>query len=138
MSENNNHDQVQKINAKLTRQVVLPALSETLGEEFTVTIRRLVGRHIKLFEEMPDEVRELREDAPVDVALKSFPWLKKLVYASVVSPKLTEQPIGEHGDDELSLDALEADLYVVVAEILSLSDLMPAEAAASEPFRPDA
>ena len=52
MTGNNNHEAVKKLNEKLTRTVVLPALSKTLGEDFSVTIRRLTGKHIKLFEEM--------------------------------------------------------------------------------------
>lgn len=128
MTGNNNHEAVKKLNEKLTRTVVLPALSKTLGEEFSVTIRRLTGKHIKLFEEMPPEMNRLSE-ADLEVTLRTFPWLKKLVVATIVSPKLSEKPIGEHPEDELSVDALEADLYIVVQQIMLLSGLITEEEA---------
>jgi len=136
------NDQGKKLNTMLTRRVALPTLSEQLGEEFFVVIRRLSGQHIKLFEEMPDEVYKLK-DANIDVSLKTFPWLKKLVMAAVVKPRLTDKSIGDHEDDELSVDALEMDLYTVINEVLELSGLAPKkkeddeeEVAPALPFRP--
>ena len=121
-----NLDMVHKLNDSLVRRIVLPELSKRLGEEFTITIRRLTGKHIKLFEEMPSEVAQLK-DADVDGALKTFPWLKRLVIASVVSPKMTDRSIGDHNDDEVSVDAFEADLFTIVSEVLDLSELTKEE-----------
>ena len=142
MSENNRLEKVRKYNAAITRDVVLPGVSEKIGEEFTVTIRKLTGMHVKLFEEMPDEVAQMGDGKP-ETALKTFPWIKKLVAATVISPKISEKPIGEHSPEELSIDALEGDLYLIVTEVMALSGLIAAEeaekvaeeVAAALPFR---
>ena len=121
------NDQIAKLNALLVTKVVLPALSERLGEEFAITVRRLTGKHIQLFENMPQELVDMRDnpdaDKAVNTAMKTFPWLKKIVMAAVVTPKIVDKPIGDHAPDELSVDALEGDLVVIVNNILRASGL---------------
>jgi len=119
-------DLVRKVNQQLTKDIVLPAITEQLGEDFPVKIRKLTGKALHLFSDIPKDITQAASDndQSVEIALKNMPWLKKIIIASVVSPKLTEKSIGEHNEDELSVDALESDLYFMVTEILGLSGLL--------------
>ncbi len=120
-------DLVRKLNQELTKDIVLPAITEQLGQDFPVKIRKLTGKALHLFSDIPKDIAQAAptdNDQSVSIALNNMPWLKKIIIASVVSPKLTEKSIGEHNEDELSVDALEGDMYFMVTEILGLSGLL--------------
>jgi len=134
------NDAVRKLNESIIKEVILPEISESLGVEFPLTLRRLSGNQLHLFQDIPPEVARIGEGKDtaetVAIALKNMPWIKKIVMAAIVKPRVVDKPIGEHGPDELSIDALEPDLYFLISEILALSGLATTEdAEAPQPFR---
>jgi len=137
MSDN---DAMGKLKKKVIKELRLPEISGQIDQDFMVTIRRLSGNQLHLFQDIPPEITRLGEGADtaetIAIALKNMPWLKKVVIAAIVKPRVVDKPIGDESPDEISIDALEPDLYFLISEILALSGLAAPEVAeAPQPFR---
>lgn len=128
-----NADQVERANQKMMRDVMLPNFSAELGEEFKVTIRRLTGKNADLLQSMPPTLGQV--DLTPEQSLKQLPWLKRVICAAVIKPRIVDKSIGEHGPKELSVDAIENDLDIILIEVLKLTNLVP-EGNTGDAFRP--
>lgn len=128
-----NSDQVERANQKIMREVMLPIFSKEIGEEFKVTVRKLSGKNAELLHSMPSTLG--KTDMTPEEMLKQLPWLKRVICAAVIKPRVVDKSIGEHDLKELSVDAIENDLDIILVEILKLTNLMP-EGDTGETFRP--
>lgn len=127
-----NDNQVERANQRVMREVVLPNFSKDLGEEFKVTVRKLTGKNYELLTSMPTTMG--KTELSMEDNLKQLPWLKRVICASVIKPRVVEKSIGDHGPNELSVDAIENDLDTILMEVLKLTNLVP-EGGPGESFR---
>jgi hypothetical protein len=135
---------------KGTRIVPLPALSAAEGRPAFAQIRALQGRQFYLLVQRPgfkgfDKPKNLTDDQLAKLGVEATEHSRAIVLpgtirllllgAPVEAYRVVDKPVGEHGADEVSIDAFEHDFPVLGKAIMELSVPQGAEAGAPPSFR---
>lgn len=123
---------------KGTKFVLLPVTSQHEGHPLYAQIRRLTGKDLGIFLTHQSQLQNLKEwetlpeqqrqevisqslIASRDVVLRVLLRVIEVIETEVISLTVSSAPIGEHGENEISVDYLESDYATLLIEISALS-----------------
>ena len=135
---------------KGTKFVQLPAFSAAEGRPVVAQVRPLQGRQFFLLVQRPgfkgfEKPENLTDDQLAKLGVEATEHSRAIVLPGTIrllllgepleAYRVVDKPVGEHGADEVSIDALEHDFPVLGKAIMELSVPQGAEAGAPPSFR---